>query len=237
VRSIEFRNLTKQYGEIVAVDDLTVSISPGRVTGFLGPNGAGKSTALRCLLGLAKPTRGAALIGGQSYQELTQPLKIVGAMIDNRGFGDGLTGIKNLKIEAAAAGIDDARVSEVLALVELDNAGKRKVKEYSLGMRQRLGIAAVLLGKPEVLVLDEPGNGLDPIGINWLRGMLQELAKAGHTVLISSHQLAELQNTVDDVLIINNGRLLASGSIAEICGNDDLESAFLRIVSGRHNHA
>lgn len=237
MRTIEFRNLTKHYGEIVAVDDLTVSVSPGRVTGFLGPNGAGKSTALRCLLGLAAPTSGAALTGGQSYSELASPLTVVGAMLDNRGFSERISGLKNLRIEAAAAGISDNRVEEVLALVELEHAGKRRVKEYSLGMRQRLGIAAVLLGEPEVLVLDEPGNGLDPIGINWLRGLLKDLASRGHTVLISSHQLAELQNTVEDILIINNGRMLASGSMESICQGEDLESAFLRIVSGRSANA
>jgi ABC-2 type transport system ATP-binding protein len=227
---IEFKGLTKSYKDLVAVKDLTASVEPGRITGFLGPNGAGKSTALKCLLSLSTPTFGSALIRGTRYEELTNPMKEVGAVIESGGFNLSISGVKNLRIIAAAAGISDSRAMEVLELVDLTDARNKKVKEYSLGMKQRLSIAAALLGEPEILVLDEPANGLDPIGIAWLREFLKKLARNGHSILISSHQLAEMQNTVDDVLIIHKGRLITQGSMSEIIGSGSLEEAFIKLV-------
>ncbi len=227
---IEFRGLTKAYKDVVAVNDLTANIEVGRITGFLGPNGAGKSTALRCLLSLATPTSGSALIRGASYAELKNPMKEVGAVIETGGFNPTISGLKNLRIIAASAGIPDQRALEVLDLVDLTNGRNKKVKEYSLGMKQRLSLASALLGTPEILILDEPANGLDPIGIAWLRQFLKKLAADGHSILISSHQLAEMQNTVDDVLILHKGRLIAQGSMAEIVGGGTLEEAFIRMV-------
>jgi len=227
---IEFHELTKAYKDVVAVKGLTASIQGGRITGFLGPNGAGKSTALKCLLSLAHPTSGSALINGSPYEELEHPLKSVGAVIETGGFNPAISGLKNLKIIAAAAGIPDSRALEVLDLVDLTEARSKKVKQYSLGMKQRLSLAAALLGEPEILVLDEPSNGLDPIGIAWLREFLKKLAAKGHTILVSSHQLAEMQHTVDDVIILNKGRVIASGSVQEIIGDGTLEEAFIRLV-------
>jgi len=227
---IEFKGLTKSYKDLVAVKDLTASVEPGRITGFLGPNGAGKSTALKCLLSLATPTSGSALIRGTRYEELSNPMREVGAVIESGGFNLSVSGVKNLRIIAAAAGISDSRAMEVLELVDLTDARNKKVKEYSLGMKQRLSIAAALLGEPEILVLDEPANGLDPIGIAWLREFLKKLARNGHSILISSHQLAEMQNTVDDVLIIHKGRLITQGSMSEIIGSGSLEEAFIKLV-------
>jgi ABC-2 type transport system ATP-binding protein len=231
--TIEFRSVSKAYRDILAVDDLSATALPGRVTGFLGPNGAGKSTALRCLLGLATPTSGWAGFGNRSYQELPDPLLTVGAVLDSRGFHPGLTGRESLLVAAAAAGIPDSRVQEVLALVDLEHATNKRVKSYSLGMTQRLAIAAALLGDPHVLVLDEPANGLDPIGIVWLRDLLRSLANFGKTVLVSSHQLAEMQHTIDDVLILNHGKLIASGPIEDVRAGRSLEDAFLTIVGAR----
>ncbi len=227
---IEFRGLTKAYKDVVAVKDLSATIEAGRITGFLGPNGAGKSTALKCLLSLAAPTSGSALIRGSIYADLSNPIREVGAVIESGGFNQSVSGVKNLKIIAAAAGIPDARAFEVLDLVDLTDARNKKVKEYSLGMKQRLSLASALLGEPEILVLDEPANGLDPIGIAWLREFLKKLARNGHSILISSHQLAEMQNTVDDVLIVHKGRLIAEGTMAEIVGSGTLEEAFIKLV-------
>jgi ABC-2 type transport system ATP-binding protein len=227
---IEFKGLTKAYKDVVAVKDLTANIEAGRITGFLGPNGAGKSTALKCLLSLAAPTSGSALIRGSKYSNLSNPMREVGAVIETGGFNQTISGLKNLKIIAAAAGIADTRALEVLDLVDLTDARNKKVKEYSLGMKQRLSLACALLGEPEILVLDEPANGLDPIGIAWLREFLKKLAREGHSILISSHQLAEMQNTVDDVLIIHKGRLIAEGTMSEIVGSGTLEEAFIRLV-------
>ena len=227
---IEFRGLTKAYKDVVAVKDLSATIEAGRITGFLGPNGAGKSTALKCLLSLAAPTSGSALIRGSIYADLSNPMRVVGAVIESGGFNQSVSGVKNLKIIAAAAGIPDARAFEVLDLVDLTDARNKKVKEYSLGMKQRLSLASALLGEPEILVLDEPANGLDPIGIAWLREFLKKLARNGHSILISSHQLAEMQNTVDDVLIVHKGRLIAEGTMAEIVGSGTLEEAFIKLV-------
>lgn len=230
--AISFDSLVKQYGKQAAVNNLTATVQPGRITGFLGPNGAGKSTALRCLVGLAKPTSGTAKIFNKNYQEIDNPLQRVGTVLDSRGFHPALSGRKNLQVVAAAAGIADSRVDEVLELVELSGSAKKKMKSYSLGMKQRLSLAGALLGSPEILILDEPANGLDPAGIAWLRRFLRGLAEQGKTVLVSSHQLAEMQNTVDDVIIINHGALIASGPIKTVIGDGTLEEAFLRLTQG-----
>lgn len=227
---IEFKDLTKSYKDVVAVKGLSVSIEAGRITGFLGPNGAGKSTALKCLLSLSSPTSGSALIKGERYDQLEHPLTEVGAVIETGGFNPAISGLKNLKIIAASAGIQDSRAIEVLELVDLLEARNKKVKAYSLGMKQRLSLAAALLGEPEILVLDEPSNGLDPIGIAWLREFLKKLAKNGHTILVSSHQLAEMQHTVDDVIIVNKGKMITQGNIKEIIGDGTLEDAFIKLV-------
>ena len=230
--AIVFDGLVKQYGEQKAVDNLTASVMAGRITGFLGPNGAGKSTSLRCLVGLSSPTQGSATILGSEYQSLENPLSRVGTVLDSRGFHPALTGKQNLKVVAAAAGIPDSRVDEVLALVELTDAQNKRMKNYSLGMKQRLALAGAILGDPQILILDEPANGLDPAGIAWLRNFLRSLARDGRTILVSSHQLAELQNTVDDVIIIHKGRLIAQGTIDEVRGEGTLEEAFLSLTQG-----
>lgn len=230
--AIEFVDLAKKYGKVRSVRKLTASIAEGKITGLLGPNGAGKSTSLRCLLGLAKPTSGSAKILGVHYKDLVNPLSQIGAVLDSRGFHGGLTGRQNLRVMAAAAKIPDTRVDEVLKLVDLESASNKKAKSYSLGMKQRLSLAGALLGNPSVLILDEPANGLDPIGIAWLRGFLRQLADQGKTILVSSHQLAEMQSTVDDVIIMNHGMLMAQGSMAEIIGDRTLEDAFLKLTAG-----
>ena len=230
---IEFKNLSKEFKDVLAVSNFSAQVVSGRVTGFLGPNGAGKSTALRCLLGLVTPTSGQALISGGSYSDLTDPIKHVGALLDSRGFHPGLTAIQNMKVMASASGIDFARIPELLKLVDLEHAKNKRTKGFSLGMKQRLSLAIAMLGDPEILVLDEPANGLDPIGIVWLREFVKKLAAEGRTILISSHQLAEMQNTVDDVVIINKGVLVAEGSIAEICKGKSLEEAFLDLTLRR----
>jgi ABC-2 type transport system ATP-binding protein len=228
--SIQFVNLVKRYKDVTAVDGLSATIESGRITGFLGPNGAGKSTALRCLLGLASPTSGQALIEGQPYSHLEHPLNRVGAVLDSSGFNGALTAKQNLRVICAAAGISTDAIPGLLELVELDHAANKRTKGYSLGMKQRLSLAAALLGDPDILVLDEPANGLDPIGIAWLRDFLRNLAAQGKTVLVSSHQLAEMQHTVDDVIIINRGKLIASGPIGEVTQGQSLEEAFMRLL-------
>jgi len=230
---IEFKKLSKQYKDVLAVSNFSAQVVSGRVTGFLGPNGAGKSTALRCLLGLVTPTSGQALINGGSYSDLSDPIKHVGALLDSRGFHPGLTAMQNMKVMASASEIDFARIPELLKLVDLEHATNKRTKGFSLGMKQRLSLAIAMLGDPEILVLDEPANGLDPIGIVWLREFVKKLASEGRTILISSHQLAEMQNTVDDVVIINKGILVAEGSIAEICNGKSLEDAFLDLTLRR----
>ena len=229
---ISFTGLVKTYGGQNAVDDLSASVNQGRITGFLGPNGAGKSTALRCLVGLAAPSSGSAQILGVPYRELENPLSKVGTVLDSRGFHPALTGRQNLRVVAAAASIPDARVDEVLEMVELSEAANKKMKKYSLGMKQRLALAGAILGDPEILILDEPANGLDPAGIAWLRKFLRMLAEGGRTILVSSHQLAEMQHTVDDVLIINKGKLIAAGTKEQVMGPDSLEDAFLKLTGG-----
>ncbi|MEY3561100.1 MAG: hypothetical protein RL068_252 [Actinomycetota bacterium] len=231
--AIEFDSLVKQFGKHKAVDNLTATVQSGRITGFLGPNGAGKSTTLRCLVGLSAPTSGRVQILGAEYKDLANPLQRVGTVLDSRGFHPALTGKQNLKVVAAAAGIPDSRVDEVLHLVELTEAANKRMKNYSLGMKQRLALAGAILGDPEILILDEPANGLDPAGIAWLRNFLRNLAQGGRTILVSSHQLAEMQNTVDDVLIINKGALIAQGTIEEVTQGASLEEAFLKLTGGQ----
>jgi ABC-2 type transport system ATP-binding protein len=211
--------LTKQYKKVRAVDNLSFNVEPGRVTGFLGPNGAGKTTTLRMVLNLVTPTVGTATIGGQRYADLADPLRTVGAVLEASAAHKGRTGRNHLRIVCAAAGLPDRRADEVLDLVGLTPAAKRKFKGYSLGMRQRLGIAAAMLGDPKVLILDEPANGLDPEGIRWMRGLLRGLASEGRTVLVSSHLLSEMELLADDVVIIAAGRLVRQGPVADVVGS------------------
>ena len=209
-------NLTKRYGDVVAVDDLSFALEPGTITGFLGPNGAGKTTTLRLLLGLAEPSAGEALVLGRRYRELEHPMRRVGAVLESGDFDPGRSGRNHLRVLALAGEVGFTRVDEVLELVELTAAADRAVRTYSLGMRQRLGLAGALLGDPELLILDEPANGLDPAGMHWLRGFVRQFATSGGTVLISSHVLAEVAQTVDSVLILNCGRLVATRAIADL---------------------
>jgi len=213
---IEVENLTKRFGATIAVDDLSFSVSPGTVTGFLGPNGAGKSTTLRAILGLVLPDAGRTAVLGRPYVELDDPYGRVGAILETGEAHPGRSGLNHLRVLATAAGVDRSRVSEVVDLVEMREYARRRVKTYSLGMRQRLALAAALLGDPEVLVLDEPANGLDPQGIRWLRDLLRSLADEGRTVLVSSHVLAEVAQTVDDVVIIHKGRLVQQAKMGEL---------------------
>jgi len=214
--AIEVSGLTKRFGDTVAVADLSFSVAAGRVVGFLGPNGAGKTTTLRALLGLVHPTSGSATIEGRAYAALRDPTAAVGAMLDGGMLHPGRSGRNHLRTLAAAAGIGRARVDELLQLVELREAAGRRTKGYSLGMRQRLGLAAALLGDPRVLVLDEPANGLDPQGIRWLRDFLRGLAAEGRAVLVSSHVLAEVAQTADEVVVIHKGRSVAQAPLAEL---------------------
>ncbi|WP_405966859.1 ATP-binding cassette domain-containing protein [Streptomyces sp. NBC_00015] len=207
--SIDVRDLTKEYGPRRAVDRLTFSVRPGRVTGFLGPNGAGKSTTLRLVLGLDKPTAGTATVGGRAYTALRQPLRHVGALLDAQAAHGSRTGRDHLRALAASNRIAVRRVEEVLAETGLAPAARRRVRSYSLGMRQRLGIAAALLGDPEVVLLDEPSNGLDPEGIVWIRALLRRLAAEGRTVLVSSHLMNETASFADHLVVLGRGRLLA----------------------------
>jgi ABC-2 type transport system ATP-binding protein len=217
-RVLEVRGLTKRFGPVTAVQDLSFTVRPGRVTGFLGPNGAGKTTTLRCLLGLVRPTGGTATIGGRRYVDLPDPLREVGALLEASSFHAGRTARDSLRVAALPAGVDGRRIDAVLDLVGLTPAAHRRVGEFSLGMRQRLGLAQALLADPAVLVLDEPANGLDPEGIVWLRSLLRALAAEGRTVLVSSHVLSEVQQTVDDVVIVARGRLVRAGTLEELAG-------------------
>ena len=213
---IEVEGLSKKFGSTIAVDDLTFSVHPGNVTGFLGPNGAGKSTTMRAILGLVRPTAGTTAVLGKRYSELDDPARHVGTLLETFDAHPGRSGRNHLRVLALAAGIPRSRVEEVLSLVDLREAGKRRVKGYSLGMRQRLGLAAALLGDPEVLVLDEPANGLDPQGMRWLREFLRALAGEGRTILISSHVLAEVAQTVDEVVIIHRGKLVRQAAMGDV---------------------
>jgi ABC-2 type transport system ATP-binding protein len=213
---IEVTSLSKRFGKTQAVADLSFRAESGTVTGFLGPNGAGKSTTLRAILGLVHPDGGQTTVLGVPYRDLDRPLQRVGAVLEASEVHPGRSGRNHLRVLAEAAGLAPSRVEEVLTLVELSGSAKRRVKGYSLGMRQRLGLAAALLGDPEVLVLDEPANGLDPAGIRWLRDFLRSLAAEGRTILVSSHVLAEVAQTVDRVVIIHRGRLVQQASMSEV---------------------
>jgi ABC-2 type transport system ATP-binding protein len=214
--TLEIEKVTKSYKHEVVVDNLTFTVRPGRVTGFLGPNGAGKSTTMKVLLDLAAPDRGHATIGGTRYRDLADPVRTVGVVLEPNAFHPGRSGRNHLQVLADASGIDHARIEELLDMVELTHAADRHVGGYSLGMRQRLGIAAALLGDPPVLVLDEPGNGLDPQGIRWLRDLLRARAAAGGTVFVSSHLLAEVEHLADDVVVINHGKLVTAGALSDL---------------------
>lgn len=223
--TLEVRSLTKRFGSVLAVDDLSFTVAPGRVTGFLGPNGAGKTTTLRILLGLVRPTSGQATIGGRRYADLADPLHTVGASLEATGFHPGRSARNHLRVQAATSGVPTSRVDEILAQVGLAEAAGRRVGGYSMGMRQRLALATALLGDPPVLLFDEPANGLDPEGIVWLRGFLRFLAGQGRTVLVSSHVLSEVRQTVDDVVIIAQGRLIRQAPLADL---EEAETALVR---------
>jgi ABC-2 type transport system ATP-binding protein len=227
---IQARGLTKQFGSVRAVDDLSFRVESGSVTGFLGPNGAGKTTTLRMLLGLVAPDSGTATINGRAYADLPEPLHQVGAVLEASGFHPGRTARGHLRIQALAASADPSRVDDVLDLVQLAGAADRRVGGFSLGMRQRLGLATALLADPEILILDEPANGLDPEGVRWLRGLLRGFAAGGGTVLMSSHMLAEAALTVDSVVIIDHGRLVTQSPLASLTAHGDLEDAFLQLT-------
>ncbi|MEO7352569.1 MAG: ATP-binding cassette domain-containing protein [Marmoricola sp.] len=237
---IEIDHLTKRYGGRLAVDDLTFNVSPGRVTGFLGPNGAGKSTTIRSILGLATPDGGRVVVNGKPYRSGETPLRIVGSLLDGNGFHPGRGARQHLDYLAASNGLPPRRVHEVLQLTGLTTVARRRVGTFSLGMKQRLGIAAALLGDPQILVLDEPTNGLDPEGILWLRGLLKERAADGGTVLVSSHLMTEMSLTADHLVVIGRGRLLADVSLADLVqaatGDQGdprtLEDAYLHLTRG-----
>jgi ABC-2 type transport system ATP-binding protein len=213
---ISIEGLTKRFGDVLAVDNLSFEVDQGTVTGFLGPNGAGKTTTLRTLLGLITPTAGTARIDGRPYRELPDPIRHVGALLEASSFHPGRSARNHLRVVATAAGLPPARADQVLAQVGLAGAARRRVGGFSLGMRQRLGLATALLGDPRVLVLDEPANGLDPEGVHWLRGLLRHLADQGCTVLVSSHVLAEVAQTVDQVVIMADGRLVTQSTLAAL---------------------
>ena len=230
---VSVRSLTKRYGSVYAVDAVTFSLETGTVTGLLGPNGAGKTTILRMILGLAEPTAGHALVFGRRYRELARASDRIGAVLESNDFHPGRSGRGHLRALALGADIPPRRLDEVLSLVEIESVADLRVKTYSLGMRQRLGLAGALLGDPEVLLLDEPANGLDPAGIHWLRGFLRSFAELGGTVLVSSHVLAEVAQTADEVLIVDRGRLIASTRLAELTeGGRTLEEVYLELTGG-----
>lgn len=210
------RGLTKRFGDEVAVDGLDLEVPVGRIVGFLGPNGAGKSTTMRMLVGLTTPTAGTATIFGRSFHELDDPARTVGTIVDGVGYHPGRRGIDELRVSARAVGIPRSRCDEVLELVGLQDAGRKRVGKYSLGMRQRLGIAQALLGDPKVLLLDEPANGLDPEGIQWTRRLLRHLADEGRAILVSSHPIGEVSRLADDVVVIRKGRKVTQASVAEL---------------------
>jgi ABC-2 type transport system ATP-binding protein len=215
---IEVDRLSKRFGDLTAVDDLTFTVEPGRITGFLGPNGAGKTTTLRMLLGLVRPTSGTATIGGRRYHDIPSPLAAVGSALEATNFHPGRTGRDHLKVLADTTHIDHRRVDEMLEQVGLADAARKRAGGYSMGVRQRLGLAAAMLGDPQVLILDEPANGLDPEGIRWLRGFLRHVSSQGKTVLVSSHMLQEVEQTVDDIVIIAHGRLVEHGAMSDLHG-------------------
>jgi len=226
--AIEVRGLTKRFGDLTAVDDLSFTVSAGTVTGFLGPNGAGKTTTLRMLLGLIQSDAGTAVINGRPYREVRDQ---VGASLEATGFHPGRTARAHLRTRAMARGLDGAGIDAVLAMVDLAGDANRRTGVFSLGMKQRLGLAAALLGDPEVLILDEPANGLDPEGVKWLRGLLRGLAGQGRTIFVSSHILTEVTQTADHVVIVNRGRLIANARLADLIrGEQTLEDLFLNLT-------
>ncbi|MBO0769168.1 MAG: ATP-binding cassette domain-containing protein [Solirubrobacterales bacterium] len=229
---IEASSLTKRYGERAAVQDVSFTCTPGTVTGFLGPNGAGKSTTLKMLCGLAHPTSGRSTVLGRSYAEIPNPGRHVGVLIDASAAHEGRRGRETLAITAELLGVADTRVDEMLRLVDLDaSAARKRVSQYSLGMRQRLGIANALLGDPQLLILDEPANGLDPVGMRWMRGLLRDFAARGGTVLLSSHLLHEVEAIADRVVIIAGGRIVAQGTSTELgAGAGGLEQLFFQLT-------
>ena len=234
---ITARGLTKHYGRTVAVRDLTFTVRPGVVTGFLGPNGAGKSTTMRMLIGLDRPDTGQATVNGKPYRELRQPLRQVGAMLEARSFHPGRTARAHLRALADSNAIPGRRVEEVLDLVGLAAAGGRRAGKFSLGMAQRLGIAAAMLGDPPIVILDEPVNGLDPEGVRWIRKLMKSLAGEGRTVLISSHLISEVAQTADELIVIGQGRLLAHTTVAELAATaDSLEDAFFRLTESASDY-
>jgi ABC-2 type transport system ATP-binding protein len=229
---IEARGLIKRYGSTVAVDRLSFTVQPGMVTGFLGPNGSGKSTTMRLIMGLDHQDAGQVTIGGRDYRRLDWPLSEVGTLLDARAFHPGRTARAHLRALAAAGGISRSRVDEVLGLVGLEDVAGRRAGTFSLGMAQRLGIAAALLGDPGVLLFDEPVNGLDPEGVHWVRNLMKSLAAQGRTVFVSSHLISEMALTADRLIVIGRGRLLADTTVAELAsqGGGSLEDAFLRLT-------
>jgi ABC-2 type transport system ATP-binding protein len=230
---IEIRGLVKRFGAVQAVNDLSFDVEQGSVTGFLGSNGAGKTTTLRILLGLVAADAGTALIKSQPYAELSNPMHQVGVALEASGFYPSRTARAHLRILALTAGVDPSRAQDVLELVHLADAADRPVGGFSLGMRQRLGLAGALLADPEILILDEPANGLDPEGVRWLRDLLRAFAAEGGTVLVSSHILAEVAQTVDHVVIVDHGRLARQGPLKELTADNDLESTYFNLTQGR----
>ena len=240
--TLEVRGVTKRYGARAAVDDLSFVCRPGTVTGFLGPNGAGKSTTLRILTGLAQADEGEALVGGAPYRSLSHPARTVGVMLDARALHGGRTGLEILRLTARTVGMPASRADEVLEMVGLQGAGGKRVGGYSYGMRQRLGIGVALVGDPAVLILDEPANGLDPEGIRWMRRLLRSFADAGGTVLLSSHQLREVEATVDRLVVISQGRLVREGTLEELTSESGtrvtaLDPTALRTALDKHGIA
>ena len=232
---LELTHVTKRFGSVLALDDVTFTVPSGQIVGFLGPNGAGKSTCLRILTGLVTPDEGTATVGGVRYADLPNPAATVGSLLSAEGFHPGRSGLETLRMAALTLGLPRRRVGEVLAEVGLSDAeARRRVGAYSLGMRQRLGVAQALLGDPQALILDEPANGLDPQGVRWIRRLLRAHADAGGTVLLSSHLIGELAEIVDDVVIINGGRIKACGGVADVmAGHPSLEEAFFAHVEAR----
>ena len=230
---IEARRLVKRYRSALAVDNLSFDVRPGTVTGFLGPNGAGKSTTMRMIMGLDQPDAGEARIGGKRYSDLRWPLREVGALLEAKAFHPGRTARAHLSVLAASNAIGPRRVEEVLAITGIGKAADRRAGKFSLGMSQRLGIAAALLGDPGVLLLDEPVNGLDPEGIRWIRNLLKNLAAQGRTVLVSSHLISEIAHTADALIVIGQGRLLAQTTVARLSARaSSLEEAFFQLTDG-----
>jgi ABC-2 type transport system ATP-binding protein len=231
---IEVRGLTKRFGPVLAVDQLSFTVERGTVTGFLGSNGAGKTTTLRMLLGLVRPDAGTATINGRRYRDLDEPLHQVGAVLEAASFYPGRTARNHLRIQAMVGQADPTRIDDVLEFAGLAGAADRRIGGFSLGMRQRLGLASALLTDPEVLILDEPANGLDPEGVHWLRDLVRDLAAGGAAVLVSSHILAEVAQTVDSVVILDRGHLVTQSSLADLTagGTAGLEEAFLRLTAG-----